>query len=510
MSIATAGDGIRAVTLEQLQVSTANAQAERRKHFEKGALGELAASIKSHGLLSPIIARPVNGHFEVVAGERRMLAAKIAGLSAISVDVRTLTDEQVLEIQLIENLQREGLHPLAEAEGYEQLHGFGHSTDEIADKVGKSKAYVYARIKLLALGPAPREAFYAGRVSPSIALLLARIPVASLQRDACGQVTQGRYGNGEPMSFREARDHIEHNYMLRLSEAPFPTKDAEILPKVGACGPCPKRTGNQSDLFADIKSADVCTDPGCFKLKREAWGKLQIAKAKESGQRVITGGEAKKIMDGYGDNVSYSSGFASLDSTCHDDPKHRTFKQLLGKDAQTVLVQSPKTGVVIEVIEKSSVVKQLKKDGVIKPRESTLSSGSPARRKLDAGKAKIERQVSEQIFLAIHAKAPKKLTQAILVRLVDHELDAIGPSELFEKAWDLKPGFGIKGLEKLSESQLSQMLFEIDLLEELDIYDAAGPVISKAAKDLGVDVKKIRAGVVAAAEPTKKAKGKKK
>lgn len=500
MSITTGQSGIRAVELEQLQVSTTESQAERRKHFDKAALDELAESIRKVGLLQPIIARPVNGHFEVVAGERRLIASKAAGLSAISVDVRALTEEQVIYIQLVENLQREGLHPLAEAEGYEKLQGFGHSADEIADKLGKSKGYVYGRIKLLALGPAAREAFYRGELSASTALLLARIPVASVQREAVGKITQGRYDNA-PMSFREARDFIEREYMLRLGDAPFPTGNAELLPKAGACGPCPKRTGNQAELFADIKSADVCSDPVCFKLKREAWAKLQIAQAKEAGRKVIVGAQAKEIAP-YGDQ-SFAQGFTRLDAKCWDDPKQRTYKQILGKEAQPVLVQLPKGGDLVELVQKNDAIKKLKADGVIKPLAQPKHSSPTASNKIEAA-------FREALFTAIHAKAPKKLSREVLETVIEHELDAIGElPNVLTKAWGWDAD--THDLESLSEPQLNQFLFELCVVEELNMSAyAQTPKLLNLAKSMQIDTKKIRKEVSAAAKPAKKAKGKKK
>lgn len=510
MTITNGQSGIRALTLEQLQVSTTGSQAERRKHFDKGAMAELTSSIKEIGLLSPIIARPVNGHFEVVAGERRLIAAKAAGLSAITVDVRSLTDEQVLEIQLVENLQREGLHALAEAEGYEQLQKYGHSAEEIADKVGKSKAYVYGRMKLLALGPAAREAFYRGDLNASTALLLARIPVASIQRDAVGKITKDHY-DGAPMSFRDARDYIEREYMLRLADAPFPTGDAELLPKAGTCAACQKRTGNQAELFADVKSADVCTDPVCFKLKREAWTKLQISQAKEAGREVITGAEAKKIA-AYGDQ-SFAQGFTRLDAKCWDDPKRRTYKQILGKEAAPVLVQLPKGGDLVELIQKNDAIKKLKADGVIKPSKPGGGSGQVKRRNTVEDTAEVALQ--GLLFAAIHARAPKKLTRDVLERLVEHEMDAVCSDlpQMFFTSW----GWDADNYnyDKLTETELQQLLFEVLLLDEFP-FDSKGKTesLTKVAKSLGVDIKKVRADAAkstgAAVKPAKKAKAKKK
>lgn len=184
------------IPLDQLHASKTNP----RKHFDKDALAELASSVKSHGVMQPILVRPHPSRrpdevseiaFEIVAGERRYRAAKLAGLASIPAIVRELTDVQTLEMQVIENLQRSDLHPLEEAEGYEQLMKLHKQTaDELAVKVGKSKGYVYARIKLLALSPAARKAFYDGDLVPSVATFIARIPGHALQDKALKEVTE--------------------------------------------------------------------------------------------------------------------------------------------------------------------------------------------------------------------------------------------------------------------------------------------------------------------------------
>src|SRR6476619_1398759 len=106
-----------AIAIELVKPSATNP----RKYFDEGKLAELAASIKAKGVIVPLVTRAVNGHYEIVAGERRWRASKIAGLATVPVVVRELTDVQVLEIQLIENLQREDVHPLEEADGFARL-----------------------------------------------------------------------------------------------------------------------------------------------------------------------------------------------------------------------------------------------------------------------------------------------------------------------------------------------------------------------------------------------------
>jgi ParB/RepB/Spo0J family partition protein len=216
------------LSLGALAPSSTAVQAKRRKRYDKAALAELADSIRQSGVIQPIVARTLDAeHFEIVAGERRWLSAKAAGLPTIPTVVRSLTDTEVLTVQLVENLKREELHPLEEAEGYEELMRHGLTIEALMQKVGKkasSRAYVYGRLKLCALSPASREAFYDGKLTASTALLIARVPGAKLQAEALAEITAPRFGN-EPLSAREAATHIQERYMLRLADAPFDRKD---------------------------------------------------------------------------------------------------------------------------------------------------------------------------------------------------------------------------------------------------------------------------------------------
>lgn len=125
-----------------------------RKIFEPEALQELVESIRQHGIIQPLIVRRVNGRHELIAGERRWRAAQEIGLSEVPVIVRTASDLEVLEISLIENLQRTDLNPIEEAQGYARLaEEFGMKQDEIAQKVGRSRASVANAMRLLDLHP---------------------------------------------------------------------------------------------------------------------------------------------------------------------------------------------------------------------------------------------------------------------------------------------------------------------------------------------------------------------
>lgn len=124
-----------------------------RKDFDEKALSELAESIEQHGVLQPLVVRPLaNGSYQLVAGERRWRAARIAGLTEVPVVIKELTDEEVIEIAMIENLQREDLNPLEEALGYRYMMDELNITQEqAAEKVGKSRPAVANALRLLKL-----------------------------------------------------------------------------------------------------------------------------------------------------------------------------------------------------------------------------------------------------------------------------------------------------------------------------------------------------------------------
>jgi ParB/RepB/Spo0J family partition protein len=168
------------IPLGQIRPSKTNP----RKNFDKVQLEELAQSIREKGVLQPILVRPDHkvGDYELVAGERRYRAAKDAGLQEIPAVVRELTDIEVIEVQVIENLQRTDLHPLEEAEGYRQLMAKKYDVAKIAARTGRSVKYVYDRVKLLSLTKDAQKAFLAGEFTAGHAVILARLKPADQER----------------------------------------------------------------------------------------------------------------------------------------------------------------------------------------------------------------------------------------------------------------------------------------------------------------------------------------
>ena len=214
-------------------------------------IDDQAESIAQHELMQPIVARPWPGRLlgetplEIVAGHRRWRACcKLAeaGRSPHGQDipslVRELTDAQVLAMQLVENIQREDLHPLEEAEHYRRMRDDATAPASVEDiaHVGKvSASRVYERLSLLQLVPAAREAFLADKLTLKTALQVARMP-AALQAEVTTHLSDW---GGEPMGAKAAAAFIRDRYMLRLTQAPFDVADATLLPEAGACGTCP-------------------------------------------------------------------------------------------------------------------------------------------------------------------------------------------------------------------------------------------------------------------------------
>ena len=145
-----------------------------RKDFDEKSLSELAESIEQHGVLQPLVVRPLtNGGYQLVAGERRWRAARIAGLTEVPVVIKELTDEEVIEIAMIENLQREDLNPLEEALGYRYMMDELNITQEqAAEKVGKSRPAVANAIRLLRLPDEVQEMVKHNLISPGHARAL--------------------------------------------------------------------------------------------------------------------------------------------------------------------------------------------------------------------------------------------------------------------------------------------------------------------------------------------------
>ena len=258
-------------------------------------------------MLQAILVRPIGeaDSFEVVAGTRRYRASKLAGCETIPASVRELTDTQCLELQLIENLQRSDVHELDEAQGYAalmQLQPENYTVETIATKVGRSEAYVYARLRLLHLIPEARQAFYEGKLTVAHAFEMARLQPNDQQRALQECFPQHRSAaailkdrKAEAVTVRELRQWIVREIHLDLTNAPFDPQDEVLLPSAGACARCPKRTGSNPLLFPEVRQKSICTDRECYRAKVEALVQIRVKPLEEKGEKPLRVSQAPLV-----------------------------------------------------------------------------------------------------------------------------------------------------------------------------------------------------------------------
>lgn len=162
-----------------------------RKEFEDEPLEDLVASIKEHGVLQPLVVRPAGSRFELIAGERRLRASGKAGLTEVPVRIIDVNDQGALELALIENLQRENLNVLEEAEGYRQLmDDFGLTQEEVSKKVSKARTSVANTLRILGLPDGCKALLASGDLSAGHAKALLGLDEAAAQESLAGQIVQ--------------------------------------------------------------------------------------------------------------------------------------------------------------------------------------------------------------------------------------------------------------------------------------------------------------------------------
>ncbi len=242
-----------------------------RRFFDEAKLAELADNIKQHGVLQPVLLRPLPngeaGTYELVAGARRYRASKLAKQESIPATVRELTDAQALELQVIENVQRVDVHPLDEAQGYAaliELQPDTYTVETIASRVGRSPAYINGRLRLIQLIPEAKQAFYDDKLTVAHAFEIARLQPNDQRRALQECFPQYRNAaailkdkKAEATTVRELRAWIEREIHLDLTNAPFDPQDETLLPKAGACARCPKRTGSNPLLFPEVRQKSI-------------------------------------------------------------------------------------------------------------------------------------------------------------------------------------------------------------------------------------------------------------
>lgn len=541
-----------------IRPSPFKAQTLRRANFSTEKMIELAASIKANGVLQPILVRPIpptgTVQFEIVAGERRWIAADRANLGHIPATVRDMTDHQVLEAQLVENLQREGLQALEEAEGYAELMKLSTiNADAVADKIGKSRSYVYARLKLLDLIPQARQALQDGRLDASKGLIIARIRGEKMQARALKAVLT----NVGHMSYRRLMDHLREETMIPLAQAPWlPDRDTLHLPKGGEpcqqCSTCPSRSINDPELTAEVGERDLCLDSDCHTLKTKLHYARVRREAEADGRTILSGDDAKGLPVKHYESVA--NGYVRLDADCdaiefdEDEPEQKegesdeafqarldayherrsawdqpTYTQALGEIPGTVLVEH--AGKLIPMAPADAVAKALKAKKLDLPWQlkSEIQRGrsrnddnpdndddgetrDPAKEAAERAKElerhKVELEYRARLLKQIHAKFKGPLKLQDLQRIAEAITEHYEFSEAFEAIWP-EAATGSLHIDKLKEPDLLRLLVLRVIDEDCQAWhtNAKPTDLLEYAQRFKIDAKKIRAEVVKDLKP---------
>lgn len=516
-----------------------------RKTFNEAKLQELADSIKASGVHQPILVRKLPGTrvadtsfepgncrprdvrpvYEIVSGERRYRASKMAGASTIPALIRELADDQVLEVQIIENLQRDDLTELEEAEGYEALmQHSGLNADQVGAKIGKSRSYVYGRLKLLDLAMESKQALREGKIDASRALLIARIPDGKLQMKALEFATTPSSYPPEPPSVRRLQDWLKTNVMLRLDQAIFKLTDVRLVEAAGSCTACPKRTGANPDLFVDVESADICTDPACYHGKEEAHRAKLVKKAEAKGMRIVQDKEAIELMEG-NQFRSMPLGYVAMSTQRPDlsreGDRPMTLAQALGKDAPSpILFIHPRTQEVSELVPAEEAEAVLLAKGLIKAETVRAEKLQDLEEELERLRTNVERETDRAVGKAVRvataeaiarlpaAQAKLLLTGEVLRAFLLSELDQQDEDYLATVlGYEFPENAKDKGQEIAAITGHIQRMGDTDLIRAMALcfldrdsrywHRPSTPVLDAFVKVLDVDTKSLRRAAVA-------------
>ncbi|WP_417365604.1 ParB/RepB/Spo0J family partition protein [Flavobacterium beibuense] len=275
---------LKVLQLSDITISKTNP----RKTFDEQALSELSLSIKEHGVLQPILVRPLsNKKIELVCGERRYRAAKKAGLKEIPVNIRELTDDEAFELQIIENLERKDVHPIEEAEAFQRMLDSGRYTlADIAAKMVKPEAFITHRLKLNDLIPEIKQDFFHGELGIGHAFEIARLNKET--QEGLFKFFKNRNGMQAYGTVKQLQAEI-NTHSMDLKNAPF-AMDVNFK-HAGPCNGCVNRSSSNPELFPDVQDQDKCFYKNCFMAKKDEFVEQKTLEIITSGKDILIGKE---------------------------------------------------------------------------------------------------------------------------------------------------------------------------------------------------------------------------
>jgi ParB family transcriptional regulator, chromosome partitioning protein len=495
----------RNLPLTQLQESPTNP----RRRFDERGLNELAESFKSHGVLQPLLVRSIDeDKYEVVAGARRLRAARIAEMSEVPARVVELSEAAVRESQLTENLLREDVHPYEEAialKGILQLEGAQHDIASLSARLGKSQSYLTQRMRLTELHPSIAEVFLADRIGVGHALEIAKLP-QDQQEKAFDAAFRTVWNSGKEsrilLPVRELAAWIEQNILLSLDNVPFDKNDATLVPEAGSCAECSKRTGFNTLLFGTAVH-DACTDGACYNNKLAKHVERQIAEkpklvqiTTEYGTRGGDGpvlGRNRYVALNLAKSAKAKQPFSANQKPC----KHMV---------EAIVVDGAEKGHTVKVCAYINCPIHFADRASKTPDLAQLAREREQRRR-ELEKRKLEITVRHRTLVEVLKKVGSPMDRADLILAAEVLLRKAEPmhQEILAKRHKLVDGTASevtypqvqKGLARLlrqlDESGLSKLMVEIVLLDSVEsVTQDETDALTVAARRHRVDMAKVR------------------
>lgn len=487
-----------AAEIQQIRIQHLNiADFHHRSNWSH--LNALRDSIVANGVISPLVVRKRKaGGYEIGCGVCRMKAATMAELKTVPCIVVELDDEDFIAMQVDENRQREGLHPIDEALYCEEFAKRGLAHDAIAKRLGLKKRDVIRRMGLLALGSAARTAYVAGRIDEDAALSLAQLREPGRQKDVLAALDAGT------LQPEEITSYVRRTYTANLDDVPWRKSDEKLVPKAGACTTCPKRSDVQRDLFPSGTTGLRCLDVDCYRQKMAT---VWAAEASKEGASVLEQ-DADTLfapVDVGRPAVLRSSGMVDEQASC-PHVENYTWGDAIGKatpvgaEAPTVYLAKDQDGRPRYLMREALVAKIVKKSDLPKarvetppPRADGETAGATPR-----SEGRLRRKIVQRF--AELAIAPAAQDHDPWWWIVGRILSGCTARSLSSAAELLAPAIqqldppgkdGADGLAQLareSNRQARRVAIAVLIFEDADVVGEFSPQIVELAQELEIDL----------------------
>ncbi|EYC51720.1 chromosome partitioning protein ParB [Hylemonella gracilis str. Niagara R] len=519
-----------------------------RRRFSEAGLAELTADIREVGIQQPLLVRPLHlsvdgvlafnrdlpdragqfdGVYEIIFGARRFRAAQRADLIDVPCMVREIGDAEAKRLQISENLQREDVHPIEEAEGFHALMNDPEQpidADTLAAQIGKSRSHVYGRLKLLQAVQVVRDACLAGEIGSEVALLIARLRLPKWQEQALAAIKSRYYDmkDGGKKSFRQIQELLREKFTLDLEGAIFDTQDALLVEEAGPCGSCPKLLANAPE-YADLiddngEEAErlrgyrrsinphTCTDPSCFEAKKKQHLNNRAAELEQQGKTVIAGNKARAAIDQYGNVKGSYIDLKDVKAELKVAGNAKKAKEAL-KDLPIVVLQDPRTGKTVEAL----AVADAQAAGIKTEPATSKNGGSYEQRQRHDAKARKQREqrakkenffrieLLKQVRAAVKA-SPRSIFDLQMIARASLNSDFYHEeSELLADLWGLGDADEFEGrISDMSADDLTLLCIDCALVANIEVseweenLDQGAENLFTAAKHYGIDVEAMR------------------